>query len=344
MRIAPLFALSCAAYTLARRTRSRRALRGQRVLVTGGSRGLGLLLAREFRRRGCRVAICARDAAELAEAKQRLGGDVVTAVCDVGDAAAVRSTVEDVSRQLGGIDVLVNNAGQIEVGPLDQLREEDFDRALRVMLWGILHATFAVLPQMRARRRGRIVNITSIGGRLSVPHLLPYSVAKFAAVGFSEGLRAELAGSGVRVVTVVPGLMRTGSYLNARFRGRRDAELAWFAAGATLPGISIDAERAARHIVVAAARGRSDLVISVPAKLAAAFHGLFPGTTADLLGLVDRLLLPRPKGNRRARSGWELAPRQPRWFALMTTLGRIAARRFQIPAGRPSAPAVRGGA
>lgn len=333
-RVARTLALPIAAYLVARRLRARHALRGQRVLITGGSSGLGLLLAREFRRRGCRVAICARDGGDLETARRQLGGDVVTAVCDVGDADAVQGLVNDVSARLGGIDVLVNNAGQIEVAPLDALREADFDRALRVMFWGMLHASMAVLPQMRARGRGRIVNVTSIGGRLSVPHLLPYATAKFAAVGFSEGLRAELAASGVRVVTVVPGLMRTGSYLNARFRGRRDAELTWFAAGSTLPLISMDAERAARCIVDAAALGTSDVVLSLPAKLAAAFHGLFPGTTADLLGLVDRLALPRPSSDRAALSGRTLAPRQPRWFEIMTTLGRTAARRFQP---RPSA-------
>ena len=109
---------------------------------------------------------------------------------------------------------MVNNAGMIQVGPLATTTKEDFVTALDVMFWGTLYPTLAVLPQMRARGRGHIVNITSIGDLVSVPHLLPYTCAKFAAVGLSEGLRAELGPVGIRVTTVVPGLMRTGSYFS----------------------------------------------------------------------------------------------------------------------------------
>lgn len=100
---------------------------------------------------------------------------------------------------------------------------------------------------MRARRRGRIVNITSIGGKVGMPHLLPYTCAKFATVGLSEGLRAELGREGIRVTTIVPGLMRTGSHLKAMFRGQHEQEFTWFSLGASLPLVSMGAERAARQ-------------------------------------------------------------------------------------------------
>jgi short-subunit dehydrogenase len=183
---------------------------------------------------------------------------------------------------------------------------------------------------MLERHGGRIVNIASIGGKVSVPHLLPYNCAKFAVVGFSEGLRAELAKDGVAVVTIAPGLMRTGGHVNARFKGRQEREYTWFSLGASLPFVSMDAERAARRIVRAARRGESEVTLSVPANLLALFHGLFPGTTADLLGLVNRLLPPADGGEPATQPGRELQERvRSRLLATLTTLGRSAAERYQ---------------
>src|SRR6185503_4123757 len=122
----------------------------------------------------------------------------------------------------------------------------------------------AVLPEMRARREGRIVNITSIGGKISVPHLLPYSASKFALVGLSEGLRAELAKDGIVVTTICPGLMRTGSPRNATFKGQHRAEYAWFSIGDSLPVTAMSADRAARQILTACKRGEAEVVLSVP--------------------------------------------------------------------------------
>jgi short-subunit dehydrogenase len=247
--------------------------------------------------------------------------------------------VERVLAQYGAIDVLVNNAGTIEVGPVETMTLEDFDRAMRVMFWGVVYPTMALLPHMLERGTGRIVNITSIGGKIAVPHLLPYTCAKFAAVGFSEGLHAELQGKGVKVVTIAPGLMRTGSHLNASFKGDIDREAFWFSMGATMPGVSMSASRAARQIVAAARSGRAEKILSTPANLLARFHGLFPGTTADILGLVNRLILPSGHGRERKR-GRETGALQSRWMAAVTLLGQMAARRFLQEPGRRPEPAV----
>jgi len=117
--------------------------------------------------------------------------------------------VDQVTQHFGRVDIVVNNAGIIQVGPMSTTTVEDFATALDVMFWGALYPTLAVLPQMRARRSGHIVNITSIGGMVSVPHLLPYTCAKFAAVGLSKGLRAELGQEGIHVTNVVPGSSRS---------------------------------------------------------------------------------------------------------------------------------------
>ncbi len=276
-------------------------LRDKVVLITGGSRGLGLALAREFARQGSRIAICARDSEELERARQSIAEmsvPVVAFSCDVTDKQAVEGLIRDVTEELGPIDVLVNNAGIVTVGPVESQSLEDFEQAHAVMYWGVVYPTLAVLHDMRSRGSGRIVNITSIGGRVSVPHLLPYNAAKFAAVGFSEGLRSELLAQGIYVTTIVPGLMRTGSSVNARFKGDGEGELSWFSRAAGTPLLSIRAERAARRIVRAARFGDAELVLTPQAKLLSVMHGVFPGLTTDVLAIANRLLPEAPDTER----------------------------------------------
>jgi len=273
-------------------------LEGKTALVTGGSRGLGLLLAREFAGQGAKVVICARDEAELERARQdlaRQGAQVAAITCDVTNRDQVERMVRDAEGRFGGVDVLVNNAGTISVGPMEVMNLDDYREAMDIHFWGPLYTTLAALPGMKSRGGGRIVNITSIGGEISVPHLLPYSASKFALVGFSEGLRAELKKDNVYVTTVCPGLMRTGSPRNATFKGQHRAEYAWFSVSDSLPLTSMNARRAARRVVLACQRGESEVILSVQAKLAAKFHGLFPGVTSDLLSAVNATL-PGPGG------------------------------------------------
>src|SRR5207302_3121659 len=174
-------------------------LRDKVVIVTGGTRGLGLVLARELQQHGARLAICARSGAEVERARVELGkhGHVLAEVCDVSDPASIDQLVEHVVQREGRIDVLINNAGEIQVGPMDAMPYADYDSALKAHLWGPLHASLAVIPHMRRQNGGRIVNIASIGGKLAMPHMLPYSASKFALVGLSQGMHAELAKDGI---------------------------------------------------------------------------------------------------------------------------------------------------
>jgi NAD(P)-dependent dehydrogenase (short-subunit alcohol dehydrogenase family) len=325
------------ARSMVRRAR-RMDLDGATVLVTGGSRGLGLVLAREFGRQGARVAICARDPDALARARADLVGrgvQVVAVVCDVTRREEVDALVRRVVDDLGSIDVLVNNAGVIDVGPVETMTLDDYERAMATNFWGALHTTLAVLPGMRRRGRGRVVNVTSIGGKVAAPHLLPYTASKFALVGLSQGLRGELCREGILVTTVCPGLMRTGSPRNAGFKGQHRAEYAWFALGDSLPGISMDAERAARQIVAACRDGDAEVVLSMPARIVALAQGLAPGVMAEALCLVNRLLPAADGGGtRRARGHESESALAPSW---LTALGDEAARRYnQLP---PRAPA-----
>lgn len=269
-------------------------------LVTGGSRGLGLEIARQLADAGAWVAICARDHDELllaqSDLEHRTNMPILAVPCDLMDDAQIDHMVARVESHLGPIDVLVNNAGKISVGPLETMRAEDFQESMDLHFGAPLRATLAVLESMRPRRQGRIVNITSIGGKLPVPHLAPYAASKHALVGFSESLRTELVRYGIYVTTVVPGLMRTGSPFNARFRGQAEKEFAWFASSDVTPFASISAARAASKIIDALQNGDAELIMPFTAALAARIHGLMPGVSSEIAALIGQTL-PEPYGN-----------------------------------------------
>ncbi|HXX42694.1 MAG TPA: SDR family oxidoreductase [Chthoniobacterales bacterium] len=266
------------------------------VLITGGSRGLGLEIARQICDEGGNVAILARDPEELARAKVDLeerGGQVLTIPCDLLDRSGIQSTVRQTVERFGQIDVLINNAGTIEVGPLDHIDREDFDRAMQLHFWAPYELTMHVVPEMRRRGGGRIVNISSIGGRIAVPHMAPYSASKFALTGFSDAIRAELGRDKIFVTTVTPGMMRTDSQVYAKFKGDHSSEYKWFALSSRLPLASISVERAARKILSACCRGRPALVMPWTAYFMVAANGVLPNLTGHLMKVVNRIL-PSP--------------------------------------------------
>ncbi len=301
---------------------------GDVVLITGGSRGLGLKLAEEFGLLGCSLAICARDGAELNRAKSILVNlgikEVFAVVCDVSDQNQVASMLREVHHHYGRIDTLINNAGVIRVGPVENMTKSDFEDAMNVMFWGVVHCSLAVLPEMLERGSGRIATVTSVAGKVSIPHLLPYSCAKHAAVAFSEGLRAEVAGSGVTVTTIVPGLMRTGSHRQAQFKGQQAKEATWFTLGATLPLVSMDAGRAARQIVQAVDRGEATKILSWQANLISRTNGAFPGLVPDVMSLANNLLPAKAGQSSGVISGSVIEDSGGPIFRAITTLGRTA--------------------
>jgi NAD(P)-dependent dehydrogenase (short-subunit alcohol dehydrogenase family) len=285
----------------ARALRSRHAIgfRDRIVVITGGSRGLGLVLARQLAAEGARLCLLARDESELAAAREQvaaLGAEVMTLRCDIRRRADVRAAVDAILDRWSAIDVLINNAGVIQVGPLEHMTTEDFENAMATHFWGPLHLMFESVPSMRRRGFGRIVNIASIGGRIAVPHLGPYSASKFALVGLSDAVRAELHQYGIRVTTVSPGLMRTGSPLNADMKGQHEAEYAWFSISDSIPGLSISAERAAAQIIEACRHGDPELTITVPAKMAMMANQLAPGLVGRAMALANAML-PGPTGS-----------------------------------------------
>ena len=169
---------------------------GRIVVISGGSRGLGLELARQFAYEGAHLVLLARNEGNLlrsASELEALGARVTPIVCDVTRSRDVQQSVESILRQTGRIDVLINNAGIIQVGPFENMTIEDYQQSMRVHFCGPLSLIQQVVPVMQAARFGRIVNIASIGGKVAVPHLLPYVAGKFALVGLIRGFTGGVA-------------------------------------------------------------------------------------------------------------------------------------------------------
>lgn len=312
MRARTLAVGGLGAWAAARALRARRrvSFRGRTVVISGGSRGLGLLLARRLAAEGARLALLARTPEDLEaaadELRQRHGASVLAVPCDVRDSAAVGDAVRQTVAELGRPDVLVHDAGVIEVGPAEHMDRRDYEEAMDVHFWGAYHLTEAVRPYLPRDGSARIGYVSSIGGRVAVPHLGPYSASKHALVGYADAVRAESAADGVRVTTITPGLMRTGSHPNAVVKGRHRKEFAWFAIADANPLLSMDGGRAADKILDALRHGDPALTLTLPAKLAAALDGVAPGLTGQIMKAAERLLpdATGPEGDRR-RAGWD---------------------------------------
>jgi short-subunit dehydrogenase len=295
-------------------------LKDKVVVITGGSRGLGLVMARQFAEKKARIALVARDEIELKAACSELESKTESHwfACDVTEEEQVNSAVAKILDVFGTIDILINDAGVIQVGPLAVQTVADFKSAMSSHFFGPLYMALAVLPTMRQKQFGRIVNISSIGGKLSVPHLLPYCASKFALAGFSEGLRLEAMKDNIYVTTVCPGLMRTGSHLQATFKGQNEIEYALFSTFNALPVISIAAETAAKQILDACSCGDAELVISMPAQLAVKLKSHFPEFTSDVLSVIDRFLPGTGGIGESSRKGSES---QSKWSPNVLTTG-----------------------
>lgn len=313
---------------LALRTMRYFSYEGKYVFITGGSRGLGFVLAKKLLERGANVAICARNEAEIQDALRKLSGhrgQIRGFYCDVRQRDLVDQCIKQLTDSWPRIDILFNVAGIIQVGPFDAITEADFMDSMQTNCWGPLYTISACVPHMQRQRWGRIVNIASLGGKRAVPHMLPYDTSKFALVGLSTGLRSELAQHGIIVTTVCPGLMRTGSPRNATFKGQHRKEFAWFSIGDSMPLLSMSAERAADQILTACQRGDAETTLSGVGNILSRFHHLFPNLSAEAFTVMN-MLLPSSGGIGKAPAK---GSESTSWISpsFLTALGDKAARR-----------------
>jgi 3-oxoacyl-[acyl-carrier protein] reductase len=191
------------------------------IVITGGSRGIGLATARAFLEGGGQVAICAQDAARLARAERDLGasGPLLAEALDVRDPTQVTAFAEHVEAALGPIDVLVNNAGILYAGSFVQETYESIGDVIDVNLKGLMYMTRAVLPSMIARGSGVIINVSSGAGLSGFADIVSYCASKFGVVGFTESLAQEVGALGVRVYGLCPG--RVATDMQVQYSGER---------------------------------------------------------------------------------------------------------------------------
>ncbi len=290
------------------------AMRGKVVVITGGSRGLGLEVARQFGLGGAHLVLAARREDELRSAVAILlregaipnSGAAHIVVTDVSKQDDCNRLIGSATERYGRVDVLVNVAGTMLVAPMEDQTTQAFHDAMNINFFGQLYTIQAVLSQMLARGSGNIVNIASIGGKLPVPHMLPYVASKFALAGFSEGLNAEMRHKGIRVTTVCPGLLRTGAHVQVKFAGDVEKEYRWFSLGATMPGVSASSRAAARKIYNATVAGKAEITITPQAWIGARIFGMAPNPSLAFAAAANALVLPDTNGNKEVTEGSEL--------------------------------------
>ncbi|MFC5269832.1 SDR family NAD(P)-dependent oxidoreductase [Adhaeribacter terreus] len=281
---------------------------GKVVVITGGSRGLGLAIARILAEQGARLAICARTEHQLKTAEEELtalGAEVLAVPCDLTNRQQAEAFMQKVKTHYGQVDVLINNAGIIQAGPLEAMTVQDFENAMNTHFWAPLFTMLSVIPEMKVRGEGRIVNIASVGGKVSVPHIVPYSASKFALVGLSTGFRHELKKDGIKIITINPGLTRSGSNVNISVKGQAEKEYAWFTAMGNSLLTSSSVENTARQIVEACRYGEAEVLTNLPARVLALANDIFPELTSDILSLSSQYILPGPTTDKTEKTGLE---------------------------------------
>ncbi len=270
-----------------------RNLDGKVALVTGAYGGIGAAVARRLARSGAAVVLTGRDEAALARVDLGPGeGRALRLALDVREPAAWEAAVGRVLAERGGLDVLVNNAGVIAPGALESLAAGEVERQVRVNLLGTAFGCRSVIPAMRARGGGAIVNVASLGGIVPMPFEAVYCATKYALRGLSFALRAELAGSGIRVSVVSPDSVETAQLRQELEHG--EASLS-FASPALPP------EAVAEAVLRAVRTGKPEILVPAASGVLARLVAAFPGLVLRLLPLLRRMGARRMAERRRAR-------------------------------------------
>ena len=276
------------------RNKRRIGLEGKVVLITGATSGHGLVVAKYAAQRGAIVVVAARNLDDLILVQEELlslgAKQVLIQSTDIRDYSQIKELVEKVIHEFGRIDILINNAGVMGVGPSTEWSLEDYEDVITTNFWGALYTTTEVLPHMQRQKFGRIANVVSVGGKRAVPHMLPYTASKFALAGLTEGMSVELAKDNIFVTGIYPSPMRTGGHTHASFKGKENAEYAWFGAFANTPFLSVSPHVVAKKLWDAICHGDSEVTIGFPARMMIIAQAVLPNLTAEAMRLSARLL------------------------------------------------------
>lgn len=258
--------------------KERRSLIGKVVAITGGARGIGRATASALAAKGCRVAIGDLDLKIAEETAASLGGGAIAASLDVTDRASFESFLDETEREIGPIDILINNAGIMPVTPFIEESEESMRRQVDINVHGVLIGTQLAMARMRPRHTGHIVNIASSAGKVGVPGIATYSATKHAVVGLSEAIRQELRGSGVEVSVVMPVLVNTA--LTEGLSEKRGVK-------------EVEPEDVATRIVEALETGRFDVFVPRELHATVTLGALLPRRAREAVGRfmgVDKVM------------------------------------------------------
>jgi len=275
-----------------------RELTGQRVLVTGGSSGIGLAVAEALAREGARVAILARNEVGLAAAKRRLaehGGEAVTVSADVSDREAIAAAVEEVAGELGGLDVLVTAAASLSFGRFTETDPDDFAHTVDIVLGGTVDTVRAALPHLESSR-GTVVCLGSIAARMPLPGMAAYTTAKHGLVGFLDTVRVELeeSGSSVTLSLVNPGAVDTPLWSNL------ESSTGLLPPEPPFPSI-YSAESVAEAVLAVIRRPRDELTAGGLARAQVLFYSYFGAAAKRAMQALARL--EHTAGDRPAAEG-----------------------------------------
>ena len=186
-----------------------RSLTGKVAVVTGGGRGIGKAISAGLAREGVRVAIADLDGATAEQAAAEVGGEAIGLALDVTDRPAFTAALDEIERRLGPVDIVVNNAGIMPIGPFEEETDATAIRQLELNLHAVIHGSKEAVRRMKPRHTGSIVNVASIAGKFGSPGGATYSACKHGVVGLCEALRAELYGTGIEVHVVMPAFVNT---------------------------------------------------------------------------------------------------------------------------------------
>lgn len=263
------------------------------VLITGASQGIGKATALLFARKGYDLVLTARHIDRLedvAQEVQSLGHAApLTVSCDVTDPLQVNALVQKALDHYGYIDVLVNNAGLFAEGPVEQFSLSDWHQVIDLNLWGYIHTINALLPHFLQRRTGTIVNLSSIGGKVPTPYLVPYCTSKFGVTGLTEAMHAELKPKGIHVCGIYPNVIKSSLMERAIFRGidEEDAQARRDQLDTVVKTPVIEKPEDVANAIWDAVKNHKSEVMVGSANFSQGFYRLFPG----LLQWVSRQTL-----------------------------------------------------
>jgi len=288
-----------AGYFAFKRKKRQFTYQGKVVLVTGGARGLGYIMARQLVEEGAKVIICARDADQLDKAYVLLrnhGEVTYPYVCDITEKENIVQLAYFIKKRFGRLDVLINNTGTITINPIEQLPLNNYKKFIESHLWGPMQLVRVLIPLLSKSREAKIVNIFSVGGKISLAKSQPYDVNEIVHAVFYDNISRVITGKNIKLTAIYPEFKDQDLPVNLKLKGHSEQELAWSKFNESRPLISLYAENVGKQILKTAQIGKKTLTLPFPRELARIVNNINTELNLTLCQLVDHLV-PHDSGS-----------------------------------------------